>query len=65
MVVYCIYACIFSRTSTNLPLGKTQLHTVAAFGLDTRAFLQRPADHTGSDSEVTVVAVYIVEQVLV
>lgn len=42
---------------TNLPLGESQVHLSAAFGLETRAFLEGPADRASGNGQVAVVAV--------
>lgn len=47
---------ISRAVGTNLPLGELELSQAAALGSETRAIFQRPADGTGSNGEVAVVA---------
>jgi hypothetical protein len=42
--------------STNLPLGKTEVHLAAALRCEARAFLQGAAHRAGGDGQVAVVA---------
>ena len=42
---------------THLPLGKSQVHLSSALGSQSLVLLERAADNTGGDGQVTVVAV--------
>jgi len=52
----------FSAVPTDLPLCKSQVHLSAALSSQSLVFLQGPTHDTGSDCEVTVVAVSFVSR---
>lgn len=47
---------------THLPLGKSEVHLSSALGSQSLVFLERAADNTGGDGQVTVVAVIRIQQ---
>ena len=51
---------MFWKSSTDLPLGETEVHLAAALSVEAGAFLERPAHGAGGDGQVAVVAIDVV-----